>query len=1415
MAGLFEGFASDNPVYIDGAEKYAKRAEEAKKHALASADKASASEKVITEGVEVVKDLTEQILGVLEDFEGITSINGVHGSGGNIDLSADDVDALPVTFTDNLSQGVYEKKHLRDFGVKGDGVADDTEAVIRFSQEDLTTAVCNMGNTNIEDIDSRNFKDTVLTTVNGRINHFPQGFLGETAHRISNGELYTAWAQDSSYVLGTQLRVWISQKHTHTDANGTPVCLYSDDNGATYGVAVLDEKLDHHSVWSAGVAHGKEYVILREEVDYIADCTHLLYYRDVPTGKNADHFFGGWEVKEIPAAAVASPYGDGKAAMLHSFTEDADGFAVGAHNGKGSWVIKTTNMFETFKITTIQKHAVAEEPTLRYHNGIYYGFQRAGGNENPKFWKSEDNLQTITYYSCPRGYFGPGFVAKCPVGFDIDKDGNIHAFVAFRNGSDEGRPEDKEASMYYLTCNVEGIGNFWTKAKVYHLGVVFHAETGGASALGVGAVTVHNNNVYIYGGNEGRFGSDKTRDRVVDIYQWVIPLKKSWGAYDFRERIASNGVASTQFHKMKGESRMGTRMRTHMIHDERISNAYKNSEFLKDARGYIIDNASGGVDKVGYHITTDVGWGGFYVHSTVDDKPRGLRVHSTSTGARVQIVDKGEAALSLWDATKNATFSEVVGGSDLGTLEKPWKDLHVNTIKATGASEMGGTLTINRSLTVKSNGNTNPIITVHDVNNTKTGSLEWSRNSDHVRLSKFSTEDGTMLNAMSLKNDTTVFEKPLYEKDARVITENNSSVVVEQAFGHLQTFAPEGGLRGSTFIRLESGTFLHFSGQSGTWFLRRSTDEFKTYTVNTRAITSGRDASFVQNKKTGRVFFVASRGKKFADSRPGLTEDETGQIFYQYSDDDGVTWSGRTYITEQVKDPLWKYMLTSAGTGVCMEDGTIVVPCGYVEYATPGVVGTDQIWKCCVITSKDNGVTWECGGPIAVGANEPSIARSGRNLYTLARNTGYYFNTGDYPTLDYLYYKVSTNGGKSWKESKGNMQIEQVTQSMNTIGVVTHRNKDYFLCVKAFSKDGEHGRGDGKVLLSDDSGTSWREVLQLDKYLAYSSIADMGDGRVMICYEADDYESVKTQILSIPELLSTVSPGKIRQYTVIESNSIPVLPSTASVVITNTNDVDNVITHIRGGSYGQILSVVLRNSTSTGSTSVVVSNVIGSDDQGLIYTPNLSGGKTYTLNSDNPTMLFKKSYWGWEYIGGISKSEPSSGGGSGGGNTGGTGGVDKAYVDELFESTLRNDVGSQRITAPTVWMDTNSTGTGDGGFKFSRDGSRRWQFWMNSAAENGGNAGSNLLFRGFNDDGTTHSGNIFDVTRATRVLNFGVTPTVAGQAVYHAGNKPTAADVGAVSDSGGKIEGSLEVSGNLDMGSFTLSRTTNKLQFLV
>lgn len=73
-------------------------------------------------------------------------------------------------------------------------------------------------------------------------------------------------------------------------------------------------------------------------------------------------------------------------------------------------------------------------------------------------------------------------------------------------------------------------------------------------------------------------------------------------------------------------------------------------------------------------------------------------------------------------------------------------------------------------------------------------------------------------------------------------------------------------------------------------------------------------------------------------------------------------------------------------------------------------------------------------------------------------------------------------------------------------------------------------------------------------------------------------------------------------------------------------------------------------------------------------------------------------------------------------------------------------------------------------FYLSSGSSHRFTYGLNSGVEDGNNDGSNFFMNAYSDDGTTQSG-VYTINRATRVMNFNVSPTAPTAAAADSSNQ--------------------------------------------
>ena len=152
-----------------------------------------------------------------------------------------------------------------------------------------------------------------------------------------------------------------------------------------------------------------------------------------------------------------------------------------------------------------------------------------------------------------------------------------------------------------------------------------------------------------------------------------------------------------------------------------------------------------------------------------------------------------------------------------------------------------------------------------------------------------------------------------------------------------------------------------------------------------------------------------SKGNRsIAGSEPGLSPDTSGQFILVSSDDDGLTWSQPINITKQVKNPAWHLYFNGPGTGIAMQNGTLVFPSQYWdESAKPGLPHSS------IIYSEDHGTTWKSGIGAKSNTTESAVVETtpGTLMLNMRDNRGGNKRAGSYRSI------ATTNDlGKTWME---------------------------------------------------------------------------------------------------------------------------------------------------------------------------------------------------------------------------------------------------------------------------------------------------------------------------------------------------------------------------------------------------------------
>ncbi|MCY2968047.1 MAG: exo-alpha-sialidase, partial [Planctomycetota bacterium] len=139
------------------------------------------------------------------------------------------------------------------------------------------------------------------------------------------------------------------------------------------------------------------------------------------------------------------------------------------------------------------------------------------------------------------------------------------------------------------------------------------------------------------------------------------------------------------------------------------------------------------------------------------------------------------------------------------------------------------------------------------------------------------------------------------------------------------------------------------------------------------------DPGIIVDQQTGEIFCFAlwMNGKpgkhQWVDdgSEPGFEIGKAAQLMLVRSTDDGLTWSPPENLTRKLKQESWWLLAPAPQSGICLEDGTLVMP-------VQGRTGREPLATfATIMTSHDHGRSWTVGQPGYSGGNECQAALPG------------------------------------------------------------------------------------------------------------------------------------------------------------------------------------------------------------------------------------------------------------------------------------------------------------------------------------------------------------------------------------------------------------------------------------------------------
>ncbi|MEX2114450.1 MAG: sialidase family protein [Pirellulales bacterium] len=284
--------------------------------------------------------------------------------------------------------------------------------------------------------------------------------------------------------------------------------------------------------------------------------------------------------------------------------------------------------------------------------------------------------------------------------------------------------------------------------------------------------------------------------------------------------------------------------------------------------------------------------------------------------------------------------------------------------------------------------------------------------------------------------------------------------------------------------------------------VRRSTDSGNTWSPITlvyeqggaEKITIGNPCPVV-DRQTGTIWLPFCR--------------DNNHVLVTSSSDDGRTWSAPRDITPDVKPDHWGWYATGPGVGIQLargqHAGRLVIPCDHREK----VAGHDVMFSH-VFYSDDHGQTWQLGGTVDRHTDECQVVElADGDLSINMRNYWGRADAGNRPERGGMRATSrSSDGGETWSPLEFDVAlIEPICQA--SLIAVDHPQRSDARVLLFSNPATKKTRSNMTVRASFDEGRTWPASQQIDPgTAAYSSLAQLPDGRIGILYERDNYGQI-------------------------------------------------------------------------------------------------------------------------------------------------------------------------------------------------------------------------------------------------------------------------------------------------------------------
>lgn len=245
-------------------------------------------------------------------------------------------------------------------------------------------------------------------------------------------------------------------------------------------------------------------------------------------------------------------------------------------------------------------------------------------------------------------------------------------------------------------------------------------------------------------------------------------------------------------------------------------------------------------------------------------------------------------------------------------------------------------------------------------------------------------------------------------------------------------------------------------------------------------------------------------------SLPGFDTDKTSQFIIAKSTDDGKTWGEAINITKQIKSYEWYLAAPAPGSGITLDDGTLVFPAqGKDKKQTP---------FSNIIYSKDSGQTWQASKPSYINTTENMVVQlsDGSIMQNMRDNR----NAKNKSDTNGRAIFITKDMGEHWEKHPTHHKSLIEPVCMASIYKHTYINiHGYKNSILLFSNPhSKYQRERMTIKVSFDDGKTWPEEhwLLLDELNlngGYSSLTSINNNTIGILYEGSQaqmtFESIR------------------------------------------------------------------------------------------------------------------------------------------------------------------------------------------------------------------------------------------------------------------------------------------------------------------